>query len=1337
MFQIVHQMANSEKSVGRSGVNYAITRFDGKRDFGTWKMKMEAVLKKEKTYKIVSAPEKLKDLEADVLEEMEDEALTTIQLSLSDEVLREFSDKKTAKELWDALSIAYQDKSLTNRIILQQQLYSFKMKPGSDLMEHVDALTTLVMNLKAADVDITDEAQAVILLCSLPKEYTAFVNSMIYGRGKIGLSDVKAGLHNEVLRGRLASTSIDSDSEGLSVQRGRSQSKSKHGGGRYKSRSQSRGPNALTCNYCKRPGHFVKQCPKLEGRRKDPKQASVSTAVISDTESDTDVFTASGSFGKSNLWLIDSGASYHMTPDRNCFSTYREIDGGEVLMGNDASCRMVGVGSVNVRMFDGVIRTITDVRHVPDLRRSLISVGALSRLGLKIVVEGEKMKIAKGSMIVMKGVRAGNLYLLKGTTIMGESASVTSVDSDSTRLWHLRMGHIGERSLDELCKRGLIDGVHHSKLGFCEGCVLGKQTKVSFGTGEHKAKAILEYVHTDVWGPSPCPSLGGARYFVSFIDDFSRKVWVYFLQSKNETFDRFRKWKSMVEKQSGKKLKVLRSDNGGEFVSQEFINFCESEGIKRHYTTPGDPQSNGVAERMNRTLLERTRCLRLTAKLKKGFWAEALSMAVFLINRTPSSAIDMKIPEEVWKGGPVSYSFLKVFGCPAYVHESKGKLEPRARKCIFLGYRRGVKGYRMWCPISKKIIISRHVTFDEKAMLKVEPPSSDDNMRTDSEYQTQGKSSSDSFHKGTNGVSDGTVVDEDGTDVSTEDQTQGGARSEARPVRQKKKPRWLDDFVGLSIEDIDFDDMATYALNVVHDEPRDYRDAIESADSSSWLVAMEEEIESLQKNHTWDLVPLPTDKRAIGCKWIYRVKDGGNGDLRYKARLVAKGYVQKKGVEYHDIFAPVVRHTSIRILLALVAHYDMELEQLDVKTAFLHGDLDEEIYLRQPEGFIDSNRPDYVCKLNKSLYGLKQSPRLWYKRFDKFMLSQGYSRSFKDQCVYFKRCGKDMIYLLLYVDDMLIASQSMVKVSELKAELSKEFDMKDLGKAQRILGMEIFRDRKRRELRLTQAQYIEKVLARFGMEKAKPVGTPLGSQFKLSKDMSPSSDEDKRYMADVPYSSAVGSLMYAMVCTRPDLAHAVGVVSRYMSNPGKEHWQAVKWILRYLRGTSSVGLLYGGVDGDITLRGYCDSDYAGDRDGRKSVSGYVYTLGIGSISWRSKLQSIVALSTTEAELISIVEATKEGLYLLQLLDDLSMVQRTIELFSDSQSAIHLVENQAYSSRTKHIDVRGFFLMLEQERSKIKLLKVNTMDNPSDMMTKSLPKDKFEHCSNLISLIPTT
>ena len=437
-------------------------------------------------------------------------------------------------------------------------------------------------------------------------------------------------------------------------------------------------------------------------------------------------------------------------------------------------------------------------------------------------------------------------------------------------------------------------------------------------------------------------------------------------------------------------------------------------------------------------------------------------------------------------------------------------------------------------------------------MLKVEPSSSVNNdvERTNSEYQTQGRSSD--FNTSKTGDSDDTVVDRE----ETENQPQGGAQIQTRPTREKKRPTWLDDFLGLSIEDIDFDDMAAYALSIFHDEPRDYKDAISSVDSSSWLVAMKEEIESLHKNHTWDLVPLPSGKRAIGCKWIYKVKDGGNGDLRYKARLVAKGYVQKKDVEFHDIFSPVVRHTSIRILLALVAHFDMELEQLDVKTAFLHGDLEEDIYLQQPEGFIDSSRPGHVCKLNKSLYDLKQSPRQWYKKFDKFMISHGYSRSFKDQCVYFKNCNDDIIYLLLYVDDMLIASKSMSKISELKMELSKEFEMKDLGNAQRILGMEIQRDRKQRVLRLTRTQYIEKVLSRFGMENAKPVATPLGSQFKLSKDMCPTSEEDKRYMANIPYSSAVGSLMYAMVCTRPDwpmeLVLSVDICLTQAKNIGKQ-----------------------------------------------------------------------------------------------------------------------------------------------------------------------------------------
>ncbi len=380
--------------------------------------------------------------------------------------------------------------------------------------------------------------------------------------------------------------------------------------------------------------------------------------------------------------------------------------------------------------------------------------------------------------------------------------------------------------------------------------------------------------------------------------------------------------------------------------------------------------------------------------------------------------------------------------------------------------------------------------------------------------------------------------------------------------------------------------------------------------------------------------------------------------------MVAKGYAQKEGIDYNEVFSPVVKHSSIRILLALVAQYDLELVQLDVKTAFLHGDLEEEIYMTQPNGFKVADKENWVCKLTKSLYGLKQSPRQWYKRFDQFMKGQRYTRSKFDHCVYFQKLQEGtFIYLLLYVDDMLIASKSKVEIERLKTQLNLEFEMKDLGEAKKILGMEICRDRAHGRVSLSQKQYLKKVLQKFGMnEQKKVVSTPLASHFKLSAQLSSSTNTEQEYMLQVPYSNAVGSLMYAMVCTRPDISQAVSIVSRYMHNPGKGHWQAVKWILRYILKTVDVGLLF---EQDTTLGkgviGYVDSDYAGDLDKRRSTTSYVFTLAGGPISWKSTLQSTVALSTTEAEYMAVAEAVKEAIWLQGMVKTLGLVQEHINV----------------------------------------------------------------------------
>jgi hypothetical protein len=552
--------------------------------------------------------------------------------------------------------------------------------------------------------------------------------------------------------------------------------------------------------------------------------------------------------------------------------------------------------------------------------------------------------------------------------------------------------------------------------------------------------------------------------------------------------------------------------------------------------------------------------------------------------------------------------------------------------------------------------------------------------------------------------------------------------AQERPRRVPKPPQrygWDDEY-----------DEVHFALMASEGDPTTFNEAIDCHDRESWVNAMMEEMESLEKNSVWELVPKPKDRKIVGCKWVFRKKEGihENEAPKFKARLVAKGYSQKEGVDYNEIFSPVVKHTSIRVLLALVAQYDMELEQLDVKTAFLHGDLEEVIYMAQPEGFKEAGNENLVCRLKKSLYGLKQSPRQWYKRFDSYMLKIGYKRSEYDCCVYSHVFNDGTIILLmLYVDDMLIACRDMSKINELKRLLGREFDMKDLGVAKKILGMEIKRDRKAGKLWLSQKRYIHKVLEKFSMLDAKAVSTPLASHFVLSAKQCPSTDAEMEEMVKVPYANAVGCLMYAMVYTRPDISQAVSVVAKYMANPGKEHWNAIKWILRYLKGTKELGIMFERQHGETNIVGFVDSDYAGDLDKRRSTTGYVFTCADGPISWRSMLQPTSALSTTEAEYMAITEASKEAIWLRGLVNDMGLKQNSVLLKCDSQSAIALTKNQVFHARTKHIDIRFHRIRDWIISGEVSIEKVHTDENASDMLTKPVTKDKFEHCLSLLNL----
>uniref|UniRef100_A0ACD5VA56 Uncharacterized protein n=1 Tax=Avena sativa TaxID=4498 RepID=A0ACD5VA56_AVESA len=1157
-----------------SSLKFDLPQLDYTTRFSLWQVKMRAILAEtsdldealdgfgEKDAKTWSAEEKRKDRKA----------LSLIQLHLSNNILQEVLEMKSAAALWGKLETICMSKDLTSKMHVKMKLFSHRLQEGGSVMNHLSLFREIISDLQSMEVKYDDEDLALLLLCSLPSSYTHFRDTMLLSREKITLDEVQDALkQREKMKSMVQADGASSKAEALQ-------------------------------NKEKRNGTY---------QPKDKDQGNGKAAVVSDSSDGECLAVFAACASRDDEWILDTACSFHICCNKDWFSSYESVQTGDfVRVGNDNPCHIVGVGSVKIRTHDGVTRTLSEVKHIPSMARNLISLSTMDVDGYKYAGGHRVLKVSKGSLIHMIGdMNSAKLYVLRGSTLPGIAAAVTSNDSDDcgkTHLWHMRLGHMSEQGMAELVKRELIDDCNLSKYEFCEHCIFGKHKRVKFNASVHTTKGILDYVHADVWGPSRKTSIGGANYMLTIIDDYSRKVWPYFLKHKSDVFDAFKKWKVMVEKQTEKKVKVLRTDNGMEFCSNEFEEFCSNDGMIRHHTIPYTPQQNGVAERMNRTIISRARCMLSNAGMHRRFWAEAANTACYLINRSPSIPLEKKTPIEVWSGSPADYSQLRVFGCTAYAHVDNGKLEPRAVKCIFLGYGSGVKAYKLWNPETKRILLSRNVVFNESVMYHDSLPSDpspvaigEEGVRVQVEHLQKTVDN--------NVVVDDTHEENIDDDVVQHSPTVLQQPQESiaadRPRRNIVPPRRL-------IEECN---LVHYALSCAEQvendsEPATYNEAIASVDREKWVSAMQEEMQSLEKNGTWDVVRLPKQKKAVRCKWIFKKKEGlsPKEPSRYKARLVAKGFSQIPGIDYNDVFSPVVKHSSIRTFFSIVAMRDLELEQLDVKTAFLHGELDEEIYMDQPEGFIVPGKEDFVCKLKKSLYGLKQSPRQWYKRFDSFMISHGFERSKYDSCVYIKFVDGSPIYLLLYVDDMLIAAKGMKEITTLKAHLSSEFEMKDLGAAKKILGMEITRDRKSGLLFLSQQSYIKKVLHRFNMDGANSVSTPIAPHFKLSVSQCPTTDEEFEYMSKVPYSSAVGSLMY-------------------------------------LLGTSNACLKFGRTGEGLV--GYVDSDFAADLDKRRSLTGYVFNVGGCAVSWKATLQAVVAQSTTEAEYMAIAEACKESVWL--------------------------------------------------------------------------------------------
>jgi hypothetical protein len=535
------------------------------------------------------------------------------------------------------------------------------------------------------------------------------------------------------------------------------------------------------------------------------------------------------------------------------------------------------------------------------------------------------------------------------------------------------------------------------------------------------------------------------------------------------------------------------------------------------------------------------------------------------------------------------------------------------------------------------------------------------------------------------------------------------------------------------------DDYITYMSEDVDDigkveDPTSYKEAIKSLNSSKWQIAMEDELKSMSSNDVWDLVEVPNDAKRVGCKWIYKTKYDPKGNIeRFKARLVAKGFTQREGIDYNETFSPVSSKDSFRIVMALVAHFDLELHQMDVKTAFLNGDLDEDVYMTQPEGFVVEGKEHLACRLKKSIYGLKQASRQWYLKFDKIIRTFGFTENVKDNCIYVKFKGSRFTILVLYVDDILLACSDKDMLHETKNFLSSNFDMKDLGEASYVLGIEIHRDRSKGVLGLSQKAYFERVLKKFNMHKCSGSPAPVVKGDKFGTFQCPRNQIETDQMKSVPYASVVGSIMYAQVCTRPDLAFITGMLGRFQSNPGLDHWKAAKKVLRYMQETKGYMLTYRRSD-NLQVVGYSDSDHAGCVDSKKSTSGYIFTLAGGAISWKSSKQTIVASSTMQAEFIACYEATGQAVWLKNFIPGLKVVDsisKPLLLYCDNEPAVFYANNNKSSDAAKHIDIKYHVVMHRIQDQTTNVKHISTTRMLADPLTKGLPPRIFrEHVAGM-------
>lgn len=1261
-------------------------------------------------------------------------------------ILKTIIQKDTAKQMWDSLKTKYQGNERVKRAQLQRLRREFEvleMKETETITQYFERVLLVATDMRNTGEDMPDNKIVEKILRTLSEKFTYIVCSIEESKDieSLSVDALQSSLlcheQNIVKHSKGSSSSdqvlkVTEEFKGWSGTRGRGGSSRGRGRGRGR---QGYNRALVECYKCHKLGHYQFECPEAD------KQANYAEF---DEEEELLLMAHVEVKGSrmEDLWFLDSGCSNHMTENKKWFSQIDESFRHLVKLGNGARMLVQGKGSIKIRV-SRMIQVVQDVYYVPELSNNLLSVGQLQERGLAILIQDNVCKVfhSERGLIIETSMSINRMFIITAQVVGAESCFQTEILSDA-HLWHCRFAHLGYGNLHTLSQKKMVKGLPQIEATkrVCENCLVGKQKRGSFPKkSSWRASRNLQLIHSDICGPITPYSIGQKRYLLTFIDDHSRKMWSYIIAEKSEAFETFKNFKAAVEKESGLSVCGLRTDRGGEFCSKEFDEFCKTFGIKRQLTAAYTPQQNGVAERRNQTIMNLVRSTLTEKKMPKEFWAEGVKWVTYVLNRSPTAALENQTPEEAWSGIKPDVTHFRVFGCIGHVHipEAKRiKLDDKSCKCVFIGSSEESKAYRMYNPISKKIMVSRDVVFEETKQWDW-GRNDVEGIKTISEVlmwederdyvlEEEELEEENAEHNEDAPEPDEDLPEPEETINSAE---QLATHGEPSTRREKKRPAYLNDYeCGVMLEEeAEFirDMMVLQAVTAIGD-PMSFDEAVAYA---HWREAMQAEIESIERNQTWELVHLPEGTNTIGVKWVFKTKYNEHGELdKYKARLVAKGYAQRFGVDYNEVYAPVARWDTIRMIIATAANQNWSIYQLDVKSAFLHGELQETVYIDQPQGFVKKGGEEKVYRLKKALYGLKQAPRAWFSKIESHFIREGFKRSESEHTLFVKEEKQGQILIVsLYVDDLIFTGNCERLMNDFKESMKKKFDMTDLGKMRYFLGVEVLQ--REEGIYICQRKFAKEVLERFEMSMSNGVHNPIVPGVKLSK------KGGGAVLDTTLYKQMIGSLMYLTV-TRPDLMFVVCLASRYMESPTEAHFQVVKRILRYVKNTTELGIKYSRGE-DRGFQAYTDSDYAGDLDDRKSTSGFVFLMAGGAVSWSSKKQSIVALSTTEAEYIAAVSCATQGVWMARILEKIGQnIEGCITIKCDNSSSIQLSKNPAHHGRSKHIEVRFHYLRELTADGKVKLIHCGTQDQLADIMTKPLKLVTFEKLRKKLGLVET-